>query len=144
MKFDAKLETYLGDANKDMTDKATEIWTGIQAVATVLDMTPDVHLGLALFLLDRLLVISLGLSFCQDIPFQFDAADPRPLPSRTGPAPPTLFLWHQMIRGTLSQTPRPPYPSSSGAGYTKVPPEGTKQEFPGRTWEACSSDYRGL
>ena len=69
MKFDAKLGTYLGDANKDMMDKATEIWTGIQAVATVLDMTPDVHLGLALFLLDQLPVISLRLSFCQDIPF---------------------------------------------------------------------------
>ena len=52
MKFDAKLGTYLGDANKDMTDKAMEIWTRIQAVATALDMTPDAHLGLALFLLD--------------------------------------------------------------------------------------------
>ena len=68
-KFDAKLGTYLGDANKDMTDKATEIWTCIQAMATALDMTPNMHLGLALFLLDRLPVISLGLSFWQDIPF---------------------------------------------------------------------------
>ena len=68
-KFDAKLGIYLGDANKDMTDKAKEIWTRIQAVATVLDMAPDVHLRLALFLLDRLLVISPGLSFQQDIPF---------------------------------------------------------------------------
>ena len=32
-------------------------------------MTPNAHLGLALFLLDRLPVISLGLSFWQDIPF---------------------------------------------------------------------------
>ena len=69
MKFDTKLGTYLDDANKDMTDKATEIWTHIQAVATASDMTPDEHLGLALFLLDRLLVISPGLSFWQDIPF---------------------------------------------------------------------------
>ena len=69
MKFDAKLGTYLDDANKDMTDKAMEIWTRIQAVATVLDMTPDAHLRFALFLLDRLPVISLGLSFWQDIPF---------------------------------------------------------------------------
>ena len=69
MKFDTKLGTYLGDANKDMTDKAEEIWTFVQAMATALDMTPDAHLGLALFLLDRLPVISLGLSFWQDIPF---------------------------------------------------------------------------
>ena len=62
-KFDAKLGMYLGDANKDMTDKATEIWTCIRAMAMALDMTPDVHLGLALFLLDRLRVISPGLSF---------------------------------------------------------------------------------
>ena len=62
-KFDAKLGTYLGDANKDMTDKAKEIWMRIQAMATVLDMAPDVHLRLALFLLDRLLMISPGLSF---------------------------------------------------------------------------------
>ena len=68
-KFDSKLGTYLGDANKDMTDKATEIWMRIQAVAKVLDMTPDAHLGLVLFLLDRLSVISPGLSFWQDIPF---------------------------------------------------------------------------
>ena len=52
-----------------MTDKATEIWMRIQAMATALDMTPNVHLRLALFLLDRFLVISLGLSFRQDIPF---------------------------------------------------------------------------
>ena len=51
-KFDAKLGMYLGDANKDMTDKATEIWTHIQAVTTVSDTTPDACLGLALFLLD--------------------------------------------------------------------------------------------
>ena len=51
-KFDAKLGTYLGDVNKDMTNKATEIWMHIQAIAMALDMTPDVHLGLALFLLD--------------------------------------------------------------------------------------------
>ena len=68
-KFDAKLGTYLGDANKDMTDKAMEIWTRIQATATALDMTPNVHLRLTLFLLDRLPVISPGLSFRQDIPF---------------------------------------------------------------------------
>ena len=52
MKFDTKLGTYLGDANKDMTDKAEEIWTFVQAMATALDMTPDAHLGFALFLLD--------------------------------------------------------------------------------------------
>ena len=80
-KFNAKLGTYLGDANKDMTDKAQEIWTRIQAMAMALDMTPDMHLRLTLFLLDRLLVISLGLSFWQDIPFSL----------------------------MLSQTPRPPY-----------------------------------
>ena len=51
-KFDAKLGMYLGDANKDMTDKANEIWTCIQAIAMASDMTPDMHLGLALFLLD--------------------------------------------------------------------------------------------
>ena len=51
-KFDATLGTYLGDANKDMMDKAKEIWTRIQAMATMLDMTPDVHLRLMLFLLD--------------------------------------------------------------------------------------------
>ena len=51
-KFDAKLGTYLDDANKDMTDKAMEIWMRIQAMATTLDMTPNVYLGLALFLLD--------------------------------------------------------------------------------------------
>ena len=68
-KFDTKLGTYLGDANKDMTDKAKEIWMRIQAVATVLDMTPDAHLRLTSFLLDRLPVISPGLSFRQDIPF---------------------------------------------------------------------------
>ena len=52
MKFDAKLGTYLGDANKDMMDKAKEIWTCIQAMAMALDMSPDMHLGLTLFLLD--------------------------------------------------------------------------------------------
>ena len=51
-KFDAKLGTYLGDANKDMTDKAMEIWTRIQAMATASDMTPNMHLRLTLFLLD--------------------------------------------------------------------------------------------
>ena len=68
-KFDAKLGMYLGDANKYMMDKAKEIWTRIQAMATASDMPPDAHLGLALFLLDRLLVISPELSFRQDIPF---------------------------------------------------------------------------
>ena len=68
-KLDAKLGMYLDDANKDMTDKAMEIWMRIQAMAMASDMTPNVHLGLALFLLDRLSVISLGLSFWQDIPF---------------------------------------------------------------------------
>ena len=68
-KFDAKLGTYLDDANKDMTDKAMEIWMRIQAMATASDMTPNVHLRLALFLLDQLLVVSPGLSFQQDIPF---------------------------------------------------------------------------
>ena len=67
-KFDATLGTYLDDANKDMTDKATEIWTRIQAMAMASDMTPSAHLGLALFLLDQLPVILPGLSF-QDIPF---------------------------------------------------------------------------
>ena len=67
-KFYAKLGMYRGDANKDMTDKAMEIWTCIQATATALDMTPDAHLGLALFLLGRLPMISPGLSFWQDIP----------------------------------------------------------------------------
>ena len=52
MKFDAKLGTYLGDANKDMMDKAKEIWMHIEAMAMALDMTPDTHLRLALFLLD--------------------------------------------------------------------------------------------
>ena len=52
MKLDAKLGTYLGDANKDMMDKAMEIWMHIQAMATASDMTPNVHLGLTLFLLD--------------------------------------------------------------------------------------------
>ena len=69
MKFDAKLGTYLGDMNKDMMDKVMEIWMRIQAMAMALDMTPDAQLGLALFLLDRLPVISAGLSFWQDIPF---------------------------------------------------------------------------
>ena len=50
--FNAKLGTYLGDANKDMTDKAEEIWTCIQAMAKASDMAPDAHLGLMLFLLD--------------------------------------------------------------------------------------------
>ena len=68
-KFDAKLGMYLGDANKDMMDKAMEIWMHVQAMAPASDMTPDVHLRLALFLLDRLPVISPGLSFQQDIPF---------------------------------------------------------------------------
>ena len=67
--FDAKLGKYLGDANKDMMDKAEEIWMHLQAVAMASDMAPDAHLGLALFLLDQLLVISPGLSFQQDIPF---------------------------------------------------------------------------
>ena len=67
-KFDAKLGMYLGDANKGMMDKAMEIWMHIQAVAPALDMTPDVHLGLTLFLLDWLPMISPGLSFQQDIP----------------------------------------------------------------------------
>ena len=52
MEFNAKLGTYLGDVNKDMTDKAKEIWMHIQAVTTASDMTPDMHLELALFLLD--------------------------------------------------------------------------------------------
>ena len=68
-KFNAKLGTYLGDANKDMMDKAKEIWMRIQAMAMASDMTPDVHLRLALFLLDQLPVISLGLSFQQDVSF---------------------------------------------------------------------------
>ena len=38
-------------------------------MATALDMTPDAHLMLTLFLLDQLPVISPGLSFQQDIPF---------------------------------------------------------------------------
>ena len=75
-KFDAKLGTYLGDAKEDMTHKAKEIWTRIQAMATVLDMAPNVHLGLALFLLDQLPVISLGLYFQQDIPFSL-ALEPK-------------------------------------------------------------------
>ena len=49
-------------------DKAMEIWTHIQAMAMASDMTPNAHLGLALFLLDRLLVILPELSFWQDIP----------------------------------------------------------------------------
>ena len=69
MKFDAKLGMYQGDANKDVTDKAMEIWMCIQAMATALEMTPNMHLGLTLFLLDQLPVISPGLSFQQDIPF---------------------------------------------------------------------------
>ena len=67
-KFNAKLGTDLGDANKDMIDKAKEIWICIQAMAMALDMSPDAHLGLTLFLLDQLPVISPGLSFRQDIP----------------------------------------------------------------------------
>ena len=63
MKFDTKLGMYLDDVNKDMTHKAMEIWTCIQAMAMASDMTPDMHVGLALFLLDQLPVISLGLSF---------------------------------------------------------------------------------
>ena len=51
-KFNAKLKTYLGDANKDMMDKAKEIWMCIQAMAMASDMPPNAHLGLALFLLD--------------------------------------------------------------------------------------------
>ena len=67
--FDAKLGMYLGDANKDMTDKAEEIWMHIQAMATASDMAPDAHLVLMSFMLEQLLVISPGLSFRQDIPF---------------------------------------------------------------------------
>ena len=52
MKFYAKLGMYLGDANKDMMDKAKEIWMCIQAVAMALDMAPDAHIRLTLFLLD--------------------------------------------------------------------------------------------
>ena len=51
-KFYAKLGMYLGDVNKGMMDKAKEIWMCIQAMAVALDMIPDMHLGLALFLLD--------------------------------------------------------------------------------------------
>ena len=50
--FNAKLGMYLGDANKDMMDKAEEVWIHIQAMAKASDMAPDAHLGLALFLLD--------------------------------------------------------------------------------------------
>ena len=39
--FDTNLGTYLGDANKDMTDKAEEIWTHIQAMAMASDMAPN-------------------------------------------------------------------------------------------------------
>ena len=69
MEFDANLGMYLHDVSTDMTDKAEEIWMHIQAMAKVLDMAPDAHLRLALFLLDRLPVILPGLSFQQDIPF---------------------------------------------------------------------------
>ena len=63
MEFDTKLGMYLGDTNKDMTDKAGENRTRIQAMVTASDMAPDTHLRLTLFLLDQLPVISLGLSF---------------------------------------------------------------------------------
>ena len=69
MEFDAKLGTYLGDANKDLMHKAEEIWTHILAMAMASEMASNAHLGLALFLLDQLPVISPGLSFWQDIPF---------------------------------------------------------------------------
>ena len=61
--FDAKLGMCLSDANKDMMDKAKEIWMSIQAMAMASNMSPDTHLELKLFLLDQLPVISLGLSF---------------------------------------------------------------------------------
>ena len=63
MEFNAKLGMYLDDVNKDMTDKAKEIWTHIQAMAMASNMSPNAHLGLELFLLDQLPVISPGLSF---------------------------------------------------------------------------------
>ena len=126
MKFDAKLGMYQGDANNDMMDKAKEIWTCIQAMATASDMTPDAHLRLTLFLLDRLPVISPGLSFWQDIPFSLvrgpeaitfqNRAGTSCYSSGTG-----CSVKHQGL----------PTTSSSGAGYAKVPWDGTKQEFPG-------------
>ena len=118
MKFDAKLGTYLGDVNKDMMDKATEIWTCIQAMATASDMTPDVHLRLALFLLDRLPVISLGLSFWQDIPFSL-ARGPK-------------AITFQKKAGTSHSTPPAPDDSGDTKSNTKasLPPAQVGQAMP--------------
>ena len=128
MKFDAKLGMYLGDANRDITDKAMEIWTRSQAMAMESDMTPDTHLRLTLFLLDQLLVISPGLSFWQDIPFSLAWTQGHYLPEQG---------WYLLLHS--SGTGRPgghsvkhqglPTTGSSGAGYAKILRDGTKQEF---------------
>ena len=109
---------YLGDVNKDMMDKATEIWTHIQAIAMASDMTPDVHLGLVLFLLDRLPVISLGLSFQQDIPFSL----------ARGPEAITF----QKRAGTSRSTPLAPDDSGDAKSNTKasLPPAQVGQATP--------------
>ena len=122
MKFDAKLGMYLGDVNKDMTDKAKEIWTRIQAMATVSDMTPNAHLGLVLFLLDRLLVISLGLSFRQDIPFSL----------AHGPEAITF----QKRAGTSCSIPPAPDNSGDTQSNTKAspPPAQVGQAMPRSRW----------
>ena len=117
-KFDAKLGTYLGDANKDMMDKAMEIWTHIQAMATVLDMTPNAYLRLVLFLLDRISVISLGLSFWQDIPFSL-AHRPE-------------AITFQKRAGTSRSTPPAPDDSGDAKSNTKasLPPAQVGQAMP--------------
>ena len=108
MKFDAKLGMYLGDANKDMTDKAKEIWMCIQVMATASDMTPDAHLRFVLFLLDQLLVISLGLSFQQDIPFSL-VHGPKAITFQNRASTSHSIPLALDDSGMLSQTPRPPY-----------------------------------
>ena len=124
MKFDAKLGTYLDDANKDMTDKAMEIWTCIQAAATASDKTPDAHLWLALFLLDQLPVISPGLSFQQDIPFSLVLGRKAITFQRRAD---TSHSIPPAFGGCSVKQQGPPTTDSGGAGYTEVP----REEFPG-------------
>ena len=90
----------------------------IQAMATASDMTPDVHLRLTLFLLDRFLVISPGLSFQQDIPLSL-ACGPEAITFQKG-------------AGTSQSTPPAPNDSGDAKSNTKasLPPAQVGQATP--------------